>query len=134
VYLGVYWLLCGLFELGGLYLNRVMSGWQLASTLLSIAAGVVAIGFAAQGGNRFQDALILTAGGFGLVIGIFDVIRGIRGGGWVDWMPGTLNTLFGLILLALYVLAPPLVVVSIVVCAVIGGLVEIALAVRGKPG
>jgi uncharacterized membrane protein HdeD (DUF308 family) len=131
-YLGAYWILWGMLDLGVLYPKRFMSGWQVAAALLSIAAGAAIVGLALRVGSRIQDVLVLVAGGFGVVIGVLGIISGLRGGSWADWTPGVLNALFGLILVCLYVLAPPLVVVSIVACAIIGGLVELTLALRGK--
>ena len=129
-YLGVFWLVCGIAQLATAYVNRLApSAWQRLSAVLAVVLGVGAVALAMQVGSRQRDALIFVAGGFGLAVGASTLASGALGAAPVDWVFGAENILFGLIVIVLYLTAPPLVLVSVVVCAILAGLAQLALGV-----
>jgi uncharacterized membrane protein HdeD (DUF308 family) len=126
IFLGVYWLIGGIFELVRLFLDHSQWGWKLVSGILGIIAGLVVVRNPMWAAVLVPATLVLVLGLLGLAIGIINIIRTFRGGGWQALIIGLLSLALGLIVLASNIVSTTIILVSVAAaCAIVGGLAAI---------
>jgi len=98
VFIGWWWLISGLFELGSLFVDRTAWGWRLLSGILSIAAGAYIIGAPLVGTAIVIGFATILIGIDGMIIGVTQIAHAVRGAGWGRGVLGVLSLLFGAVI------------------------------------
>jgi uncharacterized membrane protein HdeD (DUF308 family) len=93
---GWFWLFQGVFALGSLFVDRTAWGWRLFSGLLSIWAGAYIIGSPYMGAAIFVGVATLILGINGIIIGVVDLMKAFKGGGWGVGFLGALSLVIGI--------------------------------------
>jgi len=129
-FIGIYWLIAGVFNLVGIFLDHAGWGWKLFTGILGILAGLLVIQHPLWSTVLIPTTLMIIVGLVALVFGIVSLIAVFRGGGWSAGILGAIGILIGLALLgSLWVstMALPTVVGAI---ALVGGIAAIVQAFR----
>lgn len=104
-FLGIYWLITGIFTLISLIWDRTAWGWKLFNGILGILAGVLIIQNPLWSTLLVPATLAIVVGVIGILIGILQLVDAFRGGGWGVGILGGLSILLGLVLIARPVIA-----------------------------
>jgi uncharacterized membrane protein HdeD (DUF308 family) len=131
-FLGIYWLLAGVFKIISIFLDRSMWGWKLFAGALGIIAGIIVIQYPIWSPTVLGSWIVILLGIQGIIYGGVGVFQAFKGAGWGAGILGAVSILFGVYLLAnigAATLALPWVVG---VLALVGGVVAIVMAFRVK--
>lgn len=136
LFLGVYWLVSGIFSLFGAFTSRGDGnrGWMLGSGLLGIIAGLIVIAHPLVSTVLAPAILFLIIGFLGVVIGGIGLVQAFKGGGWAAALWGALAVIFGLLLIFNPWIAVNVLPWILGVLAIIGGLALIIMAFRLRKG
>ncbi|HYP57043.1 MAG TPA: DUF308 domain-containing protein [Beijerinckia sp.] len=100
-FLGFYWLITGTLALVRTFVDRSVPWlWSLLTGILGIVAGLLVLRHPLLAAVTVPAVLVILLGVDGLIMGILDIIGGIRGGGIGSFILGVINVLIGLILLS----------------------------------
>jgi uncharacterized membrane protein HdeD (DUF308 family) len=100
--LGIWWLVDGIFDIVGLFVDRTAWAWKLFIGIVSIIAGGYILMYPIATGLVLPQIFVLMLGIWGLMEGIVLLIMAFRGGGWAAGILGVLAIVFGGILIANY--------------------------------
>jgi uncharacterized membrane protein HdeD (DUF308 family) len=128
IFLGVYWLISGIFDLVSLFVDRRHWGWKVFSGVIGIIAGIVIVRHPLWSSVLVPVTLVWVLGLIGILIGVTHIIRAFTGGGWGSAVLGLLSLLFGVILLAQPIESLVVLVLLVSVWAVVGGAVAIVVS------
>lgn len=98
-FLGIYWMVSGIFSIVGIFVNKEMWGWKLFSGILGIIAGIVILQHPLWSTIMIPTVLVIMLGVQGFIIGSISIFQAFKGGGWGVGILGALSMLFGLLLL-----------------------------------
>jgi uncharacterized membrane protein HdeD (DUF308 family) len=98
--LGWYWLFTGVMNLVLIFVDNTMWGWKLVIGVLGIMAGVFVIKHPIYSGILIPTTLVVVLGIEGLIIGVVDIVKAFKGGGWGIGFLGLFSILIGGMLLA----------------------------------
>jgi len=98
-FIGIYWLVSGIFSLVGIFMDRSMWGWKLFAGIIGILAGLTIMRHPLWSTFMLPTVLVIFLGIDGLIIGAVGIFAAFKGGGWAAGILGALSILFGLILL-----------------------------------
>lgn len=98
-FIGIYWLVSGIFSLVGIFMDRSMWGWKLFAGVIGILAGLAIMRHPLWSTFLLPTVLVIFLGIDGLIIGVIGLIAAFQGGGWAAGILGVLSLLFGLLLL-----------------------------------
>lgn len=104
-FLGVYWLITGIFSIVSLTWDRSQWGWKVTSGILGILAGILIIKNPLWSTLFVPATLALLLGGIGVLIGIFQLIDAFRSSGIGVGILGGFNIILGFILITRPVIA-----------------------------
>ncbi len=104
-FLGIYWLITGIFALISLLWDRSAWGWKLFSGILGILAGIMIVQNPLWSTLFVPATLAIMVGIIGIMIGVFQLISAFSGGGWGTGILGILSILLGFLLIGRPVLA-----------------------------
>jgi uncharacterized membrane protein HdeD (DUF308 family) len=126
VFLGVYWLVSGIFELVGLFIDRTLWGWKLLTGVLGVIAGIIIVRDPLWSTVIVVGTLVWVLAFLGIAIGLLQIARAIMGGGWGVGILGVISLAIGVLLLF-----RPLVSLAVLVgigagIAIVGGILAIA--------
>ena len=132
-FLGIYWLIRGIFVIVSMFMDHRQWGWKLFSGILGIIAGVIILQHPLWSAILVPATLVWLLGFFGIIMGFISIFQAFKGAGWGVGLLGVLSIIFGLYLLAntfISTLSLPWVVG---IFALIGGVVAIwnSFKVRG---
>jgi uncharacterized membrane protein HdeD (DUF308 family) len=131
IFLGVYWLIGGVLDLVSMFIDRTDAGWKLASGLLGIVAGLALVRNPLWAGILLPAVLVWVLGALGVLIGIIQIIHGVRGAGWGTGILGVLSIVFGVLLLGANPVFTAIALVPVVAgWALVVGILELILALR----
>jgi uncharacterized membrane protein HdeD (DUF308 family) len=99
-FLGIYWLVKGIFEIVAMFIDHRQWGWKLFSGILGIIAGIVILEYPLISTLIIPATIILMLGIAGLFMGGISLFQAFKGGGWGVGVLGVLSIIFGLYLLA----------------------------------
>jgi uncharacterized membrane protein HdeD (DUF308 family) len=99
-FLGIYWLVSGIFDIVAIFVNSTLWGWKLLSGILGILAGIIIIQHPLWSAILIPTTLVIILGIQGIIIGAISLVRAFRGGGWGIGILGIVSIFFGLVLLA----------------------------------
>ena len=100
--LGIWWLVDGIFDIVGLFVDRTAWGWKLFIGIVSIIAGGYILMYPVLVGLALPQLLVLLLGIWGVMKGIVLLILAFQGGGWAAGIMGAITLIFGFILIANY--------------------------------
>jgi uncharacterized membrane protein HdeD (DUF308 family) len=99
-FLGFYWLITGVLALVRIFTDRAVPWvWSLLVGVVGIAAGVLVLRHPLLAALTAPTVLVIILGAQGLVMGVFDIMGGLKGGGIGLFILGAINVLVGLLLL-----------------------------------
>ena len=133
-FLGIYWLVQGVFELIYMFEDHSMWGWKLFVGIISIIAGVAVLAYPVAAAVALPRIFVLVLGFWGLLYGIVLLVMAFRGGGWGAGILGVLGIILGLALIATYAV-PGMGLAAlwtIALAAFIGGILKIVQAFRQR--
>ena len=99
-FLGIYWLIKGIFMLVSMFIDHSQWGWKLFSGILGIIAGVVILQHPLWSAILVPATLVWLLGFFGIIMGGISIFQTFKGAGWGVGILGVLSIIFGLYLLA----------------------------------
>lgn len=99
VFLGVYWLIGGIFDLVGMFVDHSQWGWKLASGILGILAGVIIVRNPMWSAVILTSALVWLLAFAGIIIGVLGLIRAFGGAGLGAGVLAVISLVLGVILL-----------------------------------
>jgi uncharacterized membrane protein HdeD (DUF308 family) len=100
-FLGFYWLIEGILSLVHVFVDRTIPWiWSLLVGIVGIAAGILVLKHPLLAALTVPTVLVIILGAQGLVMGIFEIIGGFKGGGVGSFILGIVNLLIGALLLA----------------------------------
>ena len=112
-FLGFYWLIEGILALVHIFVDRSVPWvWSLLIGIVGIAAGLLVVRHPLLAALTVPTVLVIILGVQGLIMGVFEIIAGLTGGGIGSFTLGVINLLIGALLLsspATAALAVPLV-------------------------
>jgi uncharacterized membrane protein HdeD (DUF308 family) len=99
-FLGFYWLITGVLALVRIFTDRAVPWvWSLLVGVVGIAAGILVLRHPLLAALTAPTVLVIILGAQGLVMGVFDIIGSLKGGGIGSFILGAINVLVGLLLL-----------------------------------
>lgn len=98
-FIGIYWMVTGIFSLVGIFMDRSMWGWKLFAGVIGILAGLAIMRHPLWSTFMLPTVMVIFMGVSGLFIGVAGLIGAFKGGGWAAGILGALSILFGLLLL-----------------------------------
>jgi len=131
-FVGIYWLIAGVFNIVGIFLDHSMWGWKLFVGVLGIIAGLLVIQHPLWSTALIPTTLVIILGIMGLFFGILGIIAAFQGGGWGAGILGVLSIIIGIALLGSPVIGAVALPYVIGICALVGGIAAIVQAFRMK--
>jgi uncharacterized membrane protein HdeD (DUF308 family) len=130
-FLGFYWLITGVLELVRVFTDRSVPWiWSLLVGIVGILAGILVLRHPLLAAVTVPTVLVIILGVQGLVMGILEIIGGIKGGGIGSFILGVINILVGLVLLSSPLTAALAVPLVFGVLLIVEGVVLILWAFR----
>jgi uncharacterized membrane protein HdeD (DUF308 family) len=133
-FIGIWWLVQGIFDIVGIFIDHSMWGWKLFIGIVSIFAGYYVLAYPIISAIALPKIFVLVLGIWGLMYGIILLIMAFQGGGWGAGILGVLGIIFGIALMSNY-MAPGMGLAMLWTAAVFaffGGIVMIVQAFRQR--
>ena len=121
MFLGVYWLIGGIFDLVSLFTEQTDWGWRLFTGIIGILAGLVIVRHPLWATIMVPSTLAWVLAAFGVAIGIVTLFRAVTGAGWGAAIIGAISLLFGIILLLNPVFSATVLLYAAATGAIVGG-------------
>ncbi len=99
-FIGIYWLVGGVFSITGIFIDRSLWGWKLISGVIGIYAGLLVVQHPIWSTVLLPTMLVIMFGINGIILGLINFIGAFKGGGFSAAILGIINLLFGIILLS----------------------------------
>ena len=131
-FIGIYWLVAGIFKIVSIFLDSSMWGWKLFAGVLGMIAGLLILQHPLWSPFVLAGTLVLVLGIQGLIFGVIGIVQAFAGGGWGPGLLGGLSVILGILLLSnvwIAALATPWVIGAF---ALIGGIAAVVQAFRMK--
>jgi uncharacterized membrane protein HdeD (DUF308 family) len=100
--LGIYWIVSGVLDLVHMFTDHTGWGWKLFMGLISIIAGSYIVAYPVAAAVALPRVFVLVLGIWGLIQGTVALIMAFKGGGWGLGALGVIGIIFGVILIANY--------------------------------
>jgi len=97
LFVGLWWLIQGLFDLLVIFIDRSQWGWKLIGGIFGVLAGLLVLNFPVVGGAIYFSVMVIMIGLFGLIFGIAALIAAFQGGGWGAGTFGAVSIIIGLL-------------------------------------
>ncbi len=97
-FVGWWWLISGIFELGSILVDRTAWGWRALSGALSVLAGGYIITAPLVGTVIVVGVTTILLGVGGMIIGVLDVAKAFQGAGWGKAILGVLSFTLGAVI------------------------------------
>ncbi len=98
-FIGIFWLVTGVFSIAGVFIDRSLWGLKLLSGIIGIFAGLTVIQHPIWSSVLLPTMLVLVFGVKGIILGLIYFFGAFKGGGFSAAILGVINFLFGMILL-----------------------------------
>ena len=130
VFLGLYWLIKGIFDIISMFVDHTAWGWKLFIGIIGILAGLLILRNPLM--STFVVPVIFTwvLGFYAIMAGIVMLIQAFKGGGWGIGILGVLSIIFGVLLLANIWVATLVLPWVFGILAIVGGIFALILAFR----
>lgn len=130
--LGLYWLITGILGLVSLFIDRSAWGWKLFTGILGIVAGIIILQHPLWSPLVVGATLVIVLGIQGIILGIFQLIMALQGGGWGLAILGVVSIIFGIVLLTNVFVATVSLPWVLGIFAIVGGIIAIFQAFRQR--
>ena len=131
-FLGIYWLVAGIFRIVSMFLDHSMWGWKLFAGILGIIAGILVLQHPIWSPFVVGSTLVILLGIQGIIYGGVGIWQAFKGAGWGTGILAALSVIFGIYLLANIGQATLVLPWVIGILAIVGGGAAIFLAFRLK--
>jgi uncharacterized membrane protein HdeD (DUF308 family) len=131
-FLGIYWLVSGIFQIIGMFIDSTAWGWKLFGGILGILAGIIILNHPLISPLIVGGTLVIVLGVQGIVFGIVSLVAAFQGGGWGAGIMGALSIIFGIVLLANPILGAAALPWVLGIFGIVGGIAGIIAAFRMK--
>ena len=131
-FIGIYWLVTGVFSLVSIFMDKSMWGWKLFAGVIGILAGFSIIRHPLWSTIMLPTVVVIYMGVSGLMIGVAALFSAFKGGGWAAGILGSLSILFGLFLLFSPVIAAFALPWVYGILGLAGGIAAIFAAIRQR--
>jgi uncharacterized membrane protein HdeD (DUF308 family) len=101
-FLGIWWMVQGIFDIIGIFIDHSMWGWKLFIGIVSLMAGYYIVSYPIVSAIALPKIFVLVLGIWGLMYGVILLIMAFQGGGWGAGILGVLGIIFGIALMANY--------------------------------
>jgi uncharacterized membrane protein HdeD (DUF308 family) len=129
-FVGVYWLIDGIFRLVSIFLDSRGWGWKLAGGVLGIVAGLYVLKHPLWSAFAVPGAAAVVVGILGIVMGVLALVEAFRGGGLGVGILGALGVLLGIVILANPLPSAIGLAWALGVLGIVGGIAMIVMAFR----
>jgi uncharacterized membrane protein HdeD (DUF308 family) len=100
-FIGFFWLISGVLSVVRVFVDRSVPWiWSLLSGIVGILAGLFVVNHPLTAALVLPATLVVILGIDGLAMGVFEIVRGVKGGGIGAFVLGGVNSLIGVLLLA----------------------------------
>lgn len=132
IFLGIYWLIEGIFSLIRLFTHsgRAHWAWSLLSGILGIVAGILVLTQPMLSSLILTTTLVIIIAIQGILIGILDIVRGVQGDGAGAIVLGVLSAIIGIWLLVNATKAALALPILLGILTLIGGALLVYFAFR----
>jgi uncharacterized membrane protein HdeD (DUF308 family) len=131
-FIGIYWLVSGIFALVGLFIDRSYWGLKLIAGILGIVAGIAVMQHPWWSSILLPTILVIFLGVDGLIKGVMELIAAFQGGGWGAGILGILSILIGILLLGSPIVAGLALPWVFGVLGIVGGIAAIFMAFQQR--
>ena len=131
-FLGIYWLVSGIFQIVGLFIDSTAWGWKLFAGILGILAGIVIMNHPLISPLVVGTTIVIIIGIQGIIFGVVGLIAAFQGGGWGAGILGFLSVIFGIVLLFNPILGAAALPWVLGIFGIVGGIAAIIAAFRMK--
>jgi uncharacterized membrane protein HdeD (DUF308 family) len=131
-FLGIYWMVSGIFQIVAIFVDNTAWGWKLFAGILGILAGIMILNHPLWSTLLVPSVLVIILGVEGLIFGIIGLVQAFQGAGWGAGILGALSIIFGILLLASPFAAALALPWVFGVFAVVGGIAGIIAAFKMK--
>ncbi len=132
-FLGIWWLVGGIFDIVAMFIDRTAWGWKLFSGIIGIVAGIAILNHPLWATILVPTTMVWLLGIGGVVIGILNIIRAFQGGGWGTGILGVLSILFGVFLMMNPLAGALSLPLILGIFGIVGGIAAIYMAFKQKP-
>jgi uncharacterized membrane protein HdeD (DUF308 family) len=129
-FLGIYWLIAGIFQIIGIFVDSSAWGWKLFAGILGILAGILVLNHPLWSALLVPTVLVLILGIQGIIFGVLGIIQAFQGAGWGAGILGALSIIFGIVLVANPVLGAAALPWVLGIFGIVGGIAAIIAAFR----
>ncbi len=131
-FIGIFWLVSGIFGLVGIFVDSSLWGWKLFIGIVGVLAGLSVMQHPLWSTFLLPTVLVTILGIEGLIMGVFGLIAAFQGGGWGAGILGALSLLFGLLLLGSPLAAGLALPWVFGVLGIVGGIAAIVVAFQQR--
>jgi len=131
-FLGIYWLVSGIFQIIAIFVDNTAWGWKLFAGILGILAGIMVLNHPLWSTVLVPSVLIIILGVQGVIFGILGLIQAFQGAGWGAGIMGALSILFGAVLLFNPLLGAAALPWVLGIFGIVGGIAGIIAAFKLK--
>ena len=129
-FLGIYWLVAGIFSIIGIFVDKTSWGWKLFSGILGIIAGILVLNHPLWSAILVPTTLVFILGIQGIIVGILGIVQAFKGAGWGAGILGALSIIFGIVLMMNPILGAAALPWVLGIFGVVGGIFAIIAAFR----
>ena len=131
-FLGIYWMVSGIFQIVAIFVDNTAWGWKLFAGILGILAGILILNHPLWSTLLVPATLIIILGVQGIIFGILGLVQAFQGAGWGAGILGALSIIFGIVLLFNSVLGAAALPWVLGIFGIVGGIAGIIAAFRMK--
>lgn len=131
-FIGIYWLVTGIFSFISIFLDKALWGWKLFSGILGIMAGIAIMNHPLWSAVLLPTVLVISFGVNGLILGVVSLITAFKGGGWAAGILGALSIVFGILLLGSPLISAFALPYIYGIIGIVGGVAAIIAAFASK--
>lgn len=130
VFLGLYWLIKGIFDIISMFVDHTAWGWKLFMGIIGIVAGVVILRHPVVSTAAVPVIFTWVLGIYAVIAGIIMLVQAFGGGGWGIGIMGVIGLLIGIFLLGNTLIGTQIVIWLSALTLVIGGIFAVVFAFR----
>ncbi len=132
VFLGLYWLIKGIFDIISMFVDHTAWGWKLFIGIIGILAGIAILRHPVVSTAALPIIFTWVLGFYAIMAGIVMLIQAFKGGGWGIGIMGVIGILIGIFLLGNTLLGTQMVIWLSAFTLVVGGIAAIVIAFKAR--